>query len=154
MSSTGMKSLPLSKLPQARGCVIHDSHAEILALRAFNAYLLEECARLLAGKTTQLMCLRRRELAERTPAEPQAFAILDGINIHMYCSDVPCGDASMEFVMASQTDATPWSADSKASTLADDQLLGRGHFDQLGVVRRKPGTTSNMKSSNDIDRSA
>ncbi|SMQ50128.1 unnamed protein product [Zymoseptoria tritici ST99CH_3D7] len=68
----------------------------------------------------------------------------------MYCSETPCGDASMELTMAEQEDATPWSAMSTPSTNSSPNpaatspitptsgLLGRGHFDRLGLVRRKP----------------
>lgn len=38
--------------------------------------------------------------------------------------------------MASQQDATPW-ANAAPSSKPED-MLGRGHFDRLGVVRRKP----------------
>ena len=40
----------------------------------------------------------------------------------------------MENIMAAQDDATPW----REVQPPDSDLLGRGHFDQLGVVRRKP----------------
>ncbi|KAI7200695.1 hypothetical protein KC343_g8582 [Hortaea werneckii] len=49
----------------------------------------------------------------------------------MYVSDAPCGDASMELVMREQEDDTPWER-------AEDGMPGRGNFDRLGVVRRKP----------------
>lgn len=62
------------------------------------------------------------------------FSLHLDVNIHMYCSEAPCGDASMELTMAAQDDATPWSS----TPPADEGVLGRGHFDQLGVVRRKP----------------
>ncbi|PGH04857.1 hypothetical protein AJ80_08466 [Polytolypa hystricis UAMH7299] len=41
--ATGAKCLSSSQIPQCRGLVLHDSHAEILAIRAFNRWLLEEC---------------------------------------------------------------------------------------------------------------
>jgi tRNA-specific adenosine deaminase 1 len=40
----------------------------------------------------------------------------------------------MELIMAEQLDATPWNGPLPAAS----DMLGRGHFDQLGVVRRKP----------------
>ncbi|EEQ83761.2 tRNA-specific adenosine deaminase [Blastomyces dermatitidis ER-3] len=45
--ATGAKCLPSSQISQCRGMVLHDSHAEILAIRAFNNWLLEECKSLL-----------------------------------------------------------------------------------------------------------
>lgn len=41
----------------------------------------------------------------------------------------------MELTMAEQTDATPWE---RQQYVGEDGLLGRGNFDQLGIVRRKP----------------
>lgn len=58
----------------------------------------------------------------------------------MYCSECPCGDASMELVMSRQADPTPWQPPTPVTGIIGDtiSLLGRGHFDQLGIVRRKP----------------
>lgn len=66
--------------------------------------------------------------------------------LHMYCSEAPCGDASMELIMAEQEDATPWDVPSTATittpniplTEVEPTLPGRAYFSQLGVVRRKP----------------
>lgn len=152
-----MKCLPSPKISQANGIVIHDWHAEILALRALNHYFVSECHRLADNPSETSKILRRRTEEERVPADElhtqqnawqgQPFAIIEGVTLHMYCSEAPCGDASMELTMAAQVDATPWatSRPSPEQIVADsvDQsdggtLLGRGHFSQLGVVRRKP----------------
>ena len=55
----------------------------------------------------------------------------------MYCSEAPCGDASMELIMAAQEDPTPWAVP-QAVDGNSDALTGRGYFSELGVVRRKP----------------
>ncbi|KAK6820675.1 tRNA-specific adenosine deaminase [Apiospora arundinis] len=66
----------------------------------------------------------------------------------MYCSEAPCGDASMELTMAAQADATPSETPSPIATSpktseadpapAPATLPGRAFFQHLGVVRRKP----------------
>jgi tRNA-specific adenosine deaminase 1 len=71
----------------------------------------------------------------------------------MYCSEAPCGDASMELVMDAQEDATPWTSppptisavpsdttNSPDSTTeaAISALRGRSNFSALGLVRLKP----------------
>jgi tRNA-specific adenosine deaminase 1 len=80
----------------------------------------------------------------------------------MYCSEAPCGDASMELVMDAQEDATPWiSAPPTISASFIDKvntesssypfnlpdvnleasisaLRGRSNFSHLGSVRLKP----------------
>lgn len=165
---TGMKCLPAAKIPQANGVCIHDWHAEILAVRAFNQFLLGECRDLALGMSSHY--LRWRDEQERVSGEDtwhgQPFTWKEGVSLHMYCSEAPCmlvrppyflqylftdlhtelqgGDASMEIIMAAQEDASPWevplAADSETPEAgAAPSLMGRGFFSQLGVVRRKPG---------------
>ncbi|KAK3629053.1 hypothetical protein LTR56_018289 [Elasticomyces elasticus] len=164
--ATGMKCLPHAKLPLAHGNVLHDWHAEILAIRAFNRWLLDECEELVrkgreaesrwvawrqefdgeksrSARATTCEHVTRSEMArdqdsdaDRDPGEDfqgQPFSLRKDVRIHLYISDAPCGDASMELTMAAQPDSTPWT-----SQPADGDMLGRGNFDRLGVVRRKP----------------
>lgn len=98
-----MKCLPASKIPAANGVVIHDWHAEVLALRAFNRFVLHECHRLViegAGASSEF--LRRRTESELSPRRndddadaddswhQQPFAWRDDVSLHMYCSEAPC----------------------------------------------------------------
>lgn len=151
-----MKCLPQTKLQSAGGNVLHDWHAEVLAIRAFNRFLVDECAELaqrgLGGESAWVRWRRRvddevepkrlNELQQDNeagavpskdgaPWQEQPFELHEDVCIDMYVSDAPCGDASMELVMAEQDDATPW------ENVADG-MPGRGNFDRLGVVRRKP----------------
>ena len=136
---TGMKCLPSSKSSILESdTVLHDWHAEILAIRAFNHSLLQECHRLASCANYKSPILRWRQAQTMSEARnTQPFEIDEGLRIMMYCSEAPCGDASMELVMEAQHDATPWPV-----VIPDEQttssLLGRGSFSQLGVVRRKP----------------
>ncbi|KAI0894145.1 adenosine deaminase/editase [Annulohypoxylon nitens] len=147
--ATGMKCLPSSKVAQAQGNVLHDWHAEILAIRAFNRFVLDECKALAQGGSSKF--LRRRtsdemssscpgEIGERRPWHGQPFAWKEDIILHMYCSEAPCGDASMELIMDSQEDATPWELPQEITTTASPSgtLPGRAYFSHLGIVRRKP----------------
>ncbi|KAI1275423.1 adenosine deaminase/editase [Xylaria sp. FL0933] len=165
--ATGMKCLPSSKLPQAQGNVLHDWHAEILAIRSFNCFVLDECRAVASGSKSSSEFIRRRNRAEISAACKSSEAYDDGGNwhgqpftwredvlLHMYCSEAPCGDASMELTMASQADATPWAipaispeesillpssvTPNLASLGTDTHLPGRAYFSQLGIVRRKP----------------
>ncbi|KAK8225565.1 adenosine deaminase/editase [Phyllosticta capitalensis] len=139
-----MKCLPTSKVPLANGVVLHDWHAEVLALRAFNRYLIDECASLVSADCASSDLIRLRDEADMTENHPQPFALQDGIEIYLYCSEAPCGDASMELTMQAQADATPWDLPPKTTGTPDDDskqepLRGRGYFSELGIVRRKPG---------------
>lgn len=161
LPSTGMKCIPVSKLPSAHGTILHDWHAEVLAIRALNHFLLEECKAILAEARPSLY-LRRRTDDDDDDADPSAgacqqppFVWRDGVSLHMYCSEAPCGDASMELTISAQADAAPWAAplprhlmerngltfpppSDGTETTPDLLLLGRACFDHLGVVRRKP----------------
>ncbi|ROW16552.1 hypothetical protein VPNG_02878 [Cytospora leucostoma] len=138
--ATGMKCLPTSKLSSANGTVLHDWHAEVLAMRALNHFVLQECKALAEGKESAYI---RRKTDDEPATQP--FAWREDVTLHMYCSEAPCGDASMELTMSAQDDASPWEAplpphlmgkvDGDSPELA---LLGRACFSQLGVVRRKP----------------
>ncbi|KAL7772344.1 hypothetical protein CFE70_002303 [Pyrenophora teres f. teres 0-1] len=142
--ATGMKCLPSNKLPLAHGNILHDWHAEVVAIRAFNRYLLDECILISTSPYPVSDIVRQRVPEEVTQctSEQQAFTIQEDITLHMYCSEAPCGDASMELTMALQEDATPWtSAPPTLSSTADQEptaLRGRSNFSLLGIVRAKP----------------
>ncbi|KAG6004643.1 hypothetical protein E4U21_000867 [Claviceps maximensis] len=148
--ATGMKCLPASKLGHANGNAIHDWHAEVLAMRAFNRFLLDECeASMQHNRASQVIDV---VLSDGLSGD-RPFRIKDNVRLHMYCSEAPCGDASMELVMAAQDDSSPWippsSSPSQPLPPADTHqpstpsastalLPGRAYFSQLGIVRRKP----------------
>lgn len=105
-------------------------------MRAFNLFLLEECSKQL-GRTLTPSFVHRIAPEKQSPATPQPFAVNDNVRIFMYCSEAPCGDASMELIMDQQDDATPWVKRS-TNEESDTTLRGRGFFSDLGIVRRKP----------------
>lgn len=154
-----MKCLPRSKIPAANGTVLHDWHAEILAIRAFNRFLLDQCADIAAAGLPCTSIVRRRADDEISPQSLQPFAIREDVRIHMYCSEAPCGDASMELTMNVQEDATPWplpkavSPPNESNQGEDGALKGRGYFSELGIVRRKPCTSSSCVSDLNRNRS-
>ena len=113
-----MKCLPATKVSDAKGRTLHDSHAEILAIRCLNHFLIQEC------KRQQSLYVARQD-------SNQPFGITPGTRFHMYCSEAPCGDSSMELTIRAQKDPTPW-------PVRHDALMGRGYFSELGIVRRKP----------------
>ncbi|KAG0637294.1 adenosine deaminase/editase [Tuber brumale] len=145
---TGMKCLPKYKIPLAGGMVLHDSHAEVLAIRGLNYFLLEECKALSADELFVSRFIRRRSQEEISQRSPQPFTLRESVLIHFYSSEAPCGDASMELTMAVQDDPTPWTMPSLAPTpftsprnsgLPTTLLQGRQYFSELGIVRTKPG---------------
>ena len=135
-----MRCLPSQKVPEAQGLILHDWHAEILAIRGFNHFLIQQCDHLAQSSDHQSPYIRRRKDEERSILGGlQPFTIHESVRIHMYCSDAPCGDASMELIMDQQEDPTPWRTPAKALGDRDSEgLKGRGYFSDLGIVRRKP----------------
>ena len=141
-----MKCLPLSKISEAQDYVLHDWHAEILVLRAFNHFLLQECLRMTHSPEHDSSVLQwRHRNSDSVSCAP--FTIRDDVEFHMYCSEAPCGDASMELVMEAQEDASPWPIESHMNSEQSLALLGRGDFSKLGIVRRKPGNEIDLELS-------
>ncbi len=145
-----MKCLPYNKIHLAKGNILHDWHAEVLAIRAFNRFLLDQCLLTCNPPDFSSKYIRRRAVEEYSDHEQQPFSIKDDVSIHMYCSEAPCGDASMELVMDAQEDATPWtstpptvlaisSTGIRTSESAETSALrGRSNFSLVGIVRCKP----------------
>ncbi|XPT04200.1 tRNA(Ala)(adenine(37)) deaminase [Ascochyta lentis] len=140
---TGMKCLPQNKLASADGNILHDWHAEVVAIRTFNRFLLDECLLLSTPPFADSNFIRQRSTTEISEHEPQPFTIREDVQIHMYCSEAPCGDASMELTMDAQEDATPWTSapptiSAGSSAEGAGALRGRSNFALLGAVRCKP----------------
>ena len=131
----------------ANGRLLHDCHAETLAIRSFNHFLTQECAKL-AAHTSQSSQFIARKDSKNAEEISQPFTFRDDRKIHMYISEAPCGDASMELVMRNQADSTPWPTDRTSPPEVDStsSLLGRGYFSKLGVVRRKPARADSTPS--------
>lgn len=90
-----MKCLPASKLGDAKGVAIHDWHAEILAIRTFNRYLLDECQGLIDGSRRddpQAILQQSDSLDIETESDryTRPFEIRPDVKLHMYCSEAPC----------------------------------------------------------------
>ncbi|KAI2032329.1 hypothetical protein LOZ48_002457, partial [Ophidiomyces ophidiicola] len=163
--ATGTKCLSSSQIAQCQGLVLHDSHAEILALRAFNNWLLKECESILlqsndsgiSSKNSSNEALRFLELRTTGDSANKSelysggdeatwppFKLKSDVKIWMYCTCAPCGDGSMELCMAAQEDPTPWATTSPEPMtevgvdLTNKLLDGRARFSALGTVRRKP----------------
>ena len=49
------------------------------------------------------------------------FRIKEGIKLFVLSTELPCGDASMETVMAAQEDSTPWPLASSGNASLDER---------------------------------
>jgi len=93
-----MKCLPASKVSSSKGRVLHDWHAEILCIRAFNVFLLDECKAVASGSRGSEYINRRSPPTATSRSEDdlaapwrgQPFEWNDHISLHMYSSEAPC----------------------------------------------------------------
>ncbi|KAK9446397.1 adenosine deaminase/editase [Limtongia smithiae] len=127
--ATGVKASPDSAVVTACGGVLHDCHAEILAIRGFNRYLIDECTRLIHHPNYISPCVNRPNLDD-----PTRFDIDEHCKIVLLATEIPCGDASMEQLGAGAKEN--WSFTPAVDTMP---LRGRSYFSELGAVRTKPG---------------
>ncbi|KAJ6262231.1 hypothetical protein Dda_3036 [Drechslerella dactyloides] len=141
--ATGSKCIPATTLPKAHGLILHDSHSEVLALRGLNRFLLQEAHRLLKDPGYQSPFLVHADGQARSSDEPP-FRIHPAVTIHLFSTEPPCGDASMEFIMSTQQDATPWPVPPPSASITQPNgdetavIPGRSYFSALSIVRRKP----------------
>ncbi|KAG9015596.1 hypothetical protein FRB90_004773 [Tulasnella sp. 427] len=136
---TGTKCLPESKLPP-KGDILHDSHAEVLARRSAIRWLYEEILRWTKNG-------ERSDWVERGEKdEGELFRLKPGVQVHMYVSTLPCGDASTLLLSLAQDPAmAELKENSRMASLSSTPdvkaLVGRGRDDYsaLGMLRTKPG---------------
>ncbi|TFK29328.1 adenosine deaminase/editase [Coprinopsis marcescibilis] len=129
--ATGTKCIPGSKLSN-RGELVHDSHAEVLARRSALRWLFEEIIRTSSDQESQWLA-RCRGTGK--------FRLRDNVTLCLYVSTLPCGDASMRFLAATQDEEMAALKDSSPQPALDPTKASRGrdNYGHLGVLRTKPG---------------
>lgn len=125
--ATGVKALPDLTLERCKGRVIHDCHAEVLCLRAFNLWVLKEVKKVRSGEVSEYIEMKNNEGKKR-------YGLKDGIDFAMYVSEAPCGDASLELLVDDNEET--WE---RITKLDGDVLRGRESYTLTGRVRTKPG---------------
>lgn len=102
---TGVKVLPDDMMKSCNGEVLHDMHAEILALRAFNRFVIDECSRVSLGEESDL-------IEPVTDSEPPVckflFKMKLNVKLFLYVSEAPCGDSSMGCLRAETKCTESW----------------------------------------------
>ncbi|AGO13402.1 AaceriAFR267Wp [[Ashbya] aceris (nom. inval.)] len=133
-AATGVKALPDKELERSNGRMIHDSHAEILALRGFNAVLLHQAKLVTDGRSADC------DLVEQ--AQPQGrFRLATRWKAALYISKAPCGDCSMDIV-DDDSDEVSFSPEDPIQYIEQGNytmLRGRFNYSRKGVARTKPG---------------
>lgn len=128
--ATGVKAMPDQVRKYSQGWIVHDMHAEILCLRAFNWLLVEEMKRFPADGL---------DLLEMSSDDAKhRFKLRKNIKLALYISEPPCGDASMSHIAS---DGPLWEEPPAKKVQV---LRGRAHFNKVGVVRTKPGRADSL----------
>ncbi|KAF9452012.1 adenosine deaminase/editase [Macrolepiota fuliginosa MF-IS2] len=139
--STGTKCTPAIKY-SPRGELVHDSHAEVLARRGALRWLLEEIGRIntSTGYVSEWLTRIDGSPTQNSDERPP-YLLRRDVELNMYVSTLPCGDASMRYLASTQdatmaalksTNVFPLLAPHEASR-------GRDNYNRLGVLRTKPG---------------
>ncbi|KAJ2746818.1 hypothetical protein GGI20_001049 [Coemansia sp. BCRC 34301] len=143
---TGLKCLHSGQL-RPFGDTVHDSHAEIIARRALVFYLTKQLqksvATMLGEKNSQLFGLQPGKTKYRFGG------CGDHLRLHLYTSQCPCGDATVEALKTAKDDANDDSGEQlqlKRRRVDDSSGVIRGHqnFASLGTLRLKPGRADSI----------
>ncbi|WOO81519.1 tRNA-specific adenosine deaminase TAD1 [Vanrija pseudolonga] len=134
---TGVKVLPAARLPPL-GDTVHDCHAEVLARRGFLRWLVAEAVRVQRGEASEWLVWREDK-----------FGLAPGVEVFLYVSALPCGDASTLHTAAHQpADAAEAFKNEAARRAASEQdtppvptevVRGRNGYENYGAIRTKPG---------------
>lgn len=121
------------------GKLISDSHAEVLAKRAFSYYLLSHCERKQDPESKSL-----NNLIEFNE-ESQKYRVMNGYNYHLFISDSPCGDASIydREKGLNFTGAKPVPPSTDIADIHESQAIcKREESQELGILRTKSGKST------------
>lgn len=125
---TGTKSLPKTKYCK-NGLILNDSHAEVIAKRAFQKYLFSE--------------LRKDDGIFTFNQETVQFEVKEDLSFHFYTSHVPCGDACIIPEKDESYSEEPVSKKPKVDEIYTGAKLLSEKSDKMsqdiGAVRLKPG---------------
>lgn len=141
--ATGVKALPNTFREFSEGAMVHDLHAEILAIRLFNWFLLDECSKLVDKDVEHVSKIIERNKCSQ-------FKLKDGIKLALLVTEPPCGDASISYLTDNLDNKEPWKEDvtnpRKRQKLDSDvaMIRGRTNFDKKGIVRTKPGRSDSV----------
>ncbi len=92
--ATGTKCIG-SEFSNCNGCIIHDSHAEILARRSFIVYLTTHIQNGICDPKSLESPSCPIEFTSSNQHNQHLFCLKPSWSFHLYVSDSPCGDASI-----------------------------------------------------------
>lgn len=153
--ATGTKCLGHEVVKNDRmGCLISDSHAEVLARRCFKRYLFKSLISLMTNpQDDQSIILKRNDFIGQN-IHHKPFGLKPCMRIHMFMTDAPCGDASI-YECATETPQINYTGAKKSMTSTrDGSLLWEKETTQeIGVVRLKSGRSDIPSSGRTLSKS-
>lgn len=152
-AGTGTKCLSKSEL-NSEGYLLHDSHGEIIAIRAFKRYLISELNHFIQSQS--------KESSIFEGSLQEGFRIKDTIKYHFFTTHPPCGDATIFPVNQDNPNEPP--PTKKVKIVDDRSFTGAKLLGQLdgadvlaqgeGYVRIKPGRGERTLSMSCSDKLA
>jgi tRNA-specific adenosine deaminase 1 len=132
---TGTKCLgSAAEDSDSQGCLLVDSHAEVIARRGLQRYLLKCCALLARYQSND------GELPVQVSSKvPLRFRLKDTVSIHLFISDSPCGDSSIYNTTLEESSANFTGAKIVPTDLLPVGDWHREDTQQIGCMRTKSG---------------
>ncbi|XP_069113356.1 tRNA-specific adenosine deaminase 1-like isoform X2 [Argopecten irradians] len=115
--------------------IINDSHAEVLARRAFLSYLYDQLVLVYTDQDSPVL-----EVTDNCKVK-----VKDGIRFHFFSSHTPCGDASIFPKESDTMDNTGFTVNSKSQQCQSNQ--GEGHAQTGGEGHHQFGSNSSSQYS-------
>lgn len=152
-AGTGTKCFSRSQLSPTGG-LLHDSHAEIIAIRSFKRYLMIELEAIMRGTKSRLF----------EGSLEDGYRLKPDIKYHLFTTHPPCGDATIFPVEVEHTAGEP-PPSKKVKIVGDSTFTGAKLIDQSdqfndvlaqdeGAVRTKPGRGERTLSMSCSDKLA
>ncbi|KAJ2104326.1 hypothetical protein GGI09_000172 [Coemansia sp. S100] len=139
---TGLKCLHSEQL-RPFNVTVHDSHAEIIARRALVVYLMNRLQQSMAT----IPCQKPGTFNLQPNSTKYRFSGNGRLLLHLYTSQRPCGDATVESLKTAEDGD---SSDSnkqpqfKRRRVNDGVIRGHQDFGSLGTLRLKPGRADSI----------
>lgn len=126
---TGTKCLTTSQIgADSQGSCLHDTHAEVSARRSLLCFLMDEIECSVRGTSSLI----------KPATDGHGFELIPGVEVHMYSSAPPCGDASV-FNTPESSEGTGLGDMSLGGSSADASTAGLDG-QQAGCKRRRIGS--------------
>lgn len=131
--TTGVKPLSDEFIWLSDDVLYHDCHAEILCLRSFNRFIVNECQKSVSA------------YVEKSPlGHKKRFKLKTGIEFAFYVSELPCSDCA-KHLFKSEND--PFESEDKFTYLDIGVERARDSYHIKNRVRRSFGARDNSTSS-------